>query len=265
VNHPAKGTWFVPGGRILKDESFDAAFERICQTELGITYARAQACFVGAYEHRYETNFHEESGTGTHYVALAYRIQPTKPPDSLPSTQHSGWRWFTKTAAISDPDVHRHVLPYFCVTLSLQGGEARLLAQYEILNARRDSFNNLLWQTPVISLTGLAFLFTIALAPDVTECGRWIAASLAFITALASLQLLMRHRFFEENHATELEKFEKQHGLQPINAQQMSKCSFNPKTWPSYCIWIVILLLFAIAAGVIFFFPSFFVSISKCP
>ena len=28
-NRPARGFWFVPGGRILKNETLDAAFERL--------------------------------------------------------------------------------------------------------------------------------------------------------------------------------------------------------------------------------------------
>ena len=32
-NQPAKGYWFVPGGRIRKDENFRKAFNRILKTE----------------------------------------------------------------------------------------------------------------------------------------------------------------------------------------------------------------------------------------
>jgi colanic acid biosynthesis protein WcaH len=35
TNEPAYGTWFVPGGRVNKDETLDAAFERIATDELG--------------------------------------------------------------------------------------------------------------------------------------------------------------------------------------------------------------------------------------
>jgi hypothetical protein len=34
--------------------------------------------------------------------------------------------------------------------------------QYELIAARRSHYDYLLWQTPVISLTGQAFLFQIA-------------------------------------------------------------------------------------------------------
>lgn len=35
-NRPAQGTWFVPGGRVDKDESLDAAFKRVVSNELGV-------------------------------------------------------------------------------------------------------------------------------------------------------------------------------------------------------------------------------------
>ncbi|MBF4436458.1 NUDIX domain-containing protein, partial [Vibrio anguillarum] len=34
-NRPAQGYWFVPGGRILKDESIAVAFRRLTLNELG--------------------------------------------------------------------------------------------------------------------------------------------------------------------------------------------------------------------------------------
>jgi colanic acid biosynthesis protein WcaH len=51
MNEPAKDTWFVPGGRILKDESLDDAFTRITRSELGIECLRSQACFLGLFTH----------------------------------------------------------------------------------------------------------------------------------------------------------------------------------------------------------------------
>ena len=75
ANEPAKGTWFVPGGRVLKNESLDAAFERITRVELGVALDRADARLLGPYEHLYETNFANAPGIGTHYVALAHEIK----------------------------------------------------------------------------------------------------------------------------------------------------------------------------------------------
>jgi colanic acid biosynthesis protein WcaH len=73
TREPAKNTWFVPGGRIRKNETLDAAFSRITAAELGAPLARSQARLLGVYTHLYETNFAEAAGIGTHYVVLAMR------------------------------------------------------------------------------------------------------------------------------------------------------------------------------------------------
>ena len=93
VNEPARGFWFVPGGRILKGEMLDEAFGRIATAELGNgDWRRSESRLLGVFEHLYETNFASVPGIGTHYVVLAYRIavdvRPT--PSSTRSTR--GWR-----------------------------------------------------------------------------------------------------------------------------------------------------------------------------
>src|SRR5438445_9092197 len=56
-NPPAKGYWFVPGGRIRKDETLNTAFARITQAELGPHAPMTQGSCIGVYEHFYDTNF----------------------------------------------------------------------------------------------------------------------------------------------------------------------------------------------------------------
>ena len=71
VNRPAKDYWFVPGGRVLKDESIEQAFKRLLKIELGIE--NYEPTFKGVYQHFYDDNFSEDDFT-THYVVLAYEI-----------------------------------------------------------------------------------------------------------------------------------------------------------------------------------------------
>jgi len=47
INRPAKGKWFVPGGRILKDETIQEAFSRLTSEELGLTISISEGQFVG--------------------------------------------------------------------------------------------------------------------------------------------------------------------------------------------------------------------------
>lgn len=97
TNEPAKGTWFVPGGRIWKDETLDEAFERIARVELGPgDWNRSTSQLMGAYTHRYPTNFAGVAGIGTHYVVLAHLVDVEHLAD-LPSDQHSSYLWLDHT------------------------------------------------------------------------------------------------------------------------------------------------------------------------
>ena len=112
LNRPAKGFWFVPGGRILKDESFDQAFSRLVKLELGIDLAMHQANFLGPFEHHYDDNFSSESFS-THYVVLVFEILLEREPDQLPDKQHDEYRWFSVTELLESDKVHRHTKWYF--------------------------------------------------------------------------------------------------------------------------------------------------------
>ena len=52
--------------------------------------------------------------------------------------------------------------------------------QYPILAARNQHFNSLLWQTPVLSLTAQAFLFSIALSKGNDTWAIFISSFLAW-------------------------------------------------------------------------------------
>ncbi|VTM57388.1 GDP-mannose mannosyl hydrolase [Klebsiella pneumoniae] len=71
VNSPARGYYFVPGGRILKDETINDAFLRLSLTELGISIPKDLWNFHGVYEHFYEDNKYNKLFS-THYIVLAY-------------------------------------------------------------------------------------------------------------------------------------------------------------------------------------------------
>ena len=113
TNEPARGSWFVPGGSIRKDEPLDAAFRRIAAEELGRPYERSASRFVGVYEHLYPANFREEPGFGTHYVVLAHELRMPHRPEALPQDQHARYRWLDPAALLQDPEVHDNVKAYF--------------------------------------------------------------------------------------------------------------------------------------------------------
>lgn len=116
---PAKGTWFVPGGRIHKDEDLASAFSRIALSELCEELKIENGTFLGCFEHRYPTNFANHPGIGTHYVTLAYQLAAelaTGDGSKLPSSeadQHSEWRFMSVEKLMKDPNVHDNVKLFF--------------------------------------------------------------------------------------------------------------------------------------------------------
>jgi colanic acid biosynthesis protein WcaH len=113
-NRPARGTWFVPGGRILKDETLDAAFARIVDAELGIAkLARSSARFEGVFEHHYSDNFAAEPGVPTHYIVLAYALSLGNTQQIGRPDQHSDYLWLTPAELLARADVHENTKAYF--------------------------------------------------------------------------------------------------------------------------------------------------------
>ena len=110
-NRPAQGFWFVPGGRILKNEPMATAFKRLTLAELGMEFAIETAKLQGPYDHFYSDSVFGDSPS-THYVAIAYQLS-VEHLTHLPKEQHSRYRWFSKTELLAHPDVHPNTKAYF--------------------------------------------------------------------------------------------------------------------------------------------------------
>lgn len=113
LNRPAQGFWFVPGGRIFKNEALDQAFLRLTRDELGCGYEMSQATLLGPYTHLYDDCVfgHEIS---THYVAIAYKLTVVRADLNLPlDIQHARYRWYDKTELLTSDKVHLHTKWYF--------------------------------------------------------------------------------------------------------------------------------------------------------
>jgi len=119
--------------------------------------------------------------------------------------------------------------------------------QYQLVSARRHHYDAMLWQTPAISLTAQAFLLTIALGNG-DPVSRLIASLLAFLAALASAQLLAKHRYFERYNTDLLQEIEAAKQLQPVHERPPEVPGVVG--WSSYRVWLILLLVFAAAAVV---------------
>lgn len=111
-NRPAQGFWFVPGGRIFKDETMATAFKRLTLNELGAEFSISQAQFIGPFEHFYRDNLTEEKFS-THYIALGYRLIVDATQLQLPTDQHSQYVWMSIEELLAHPGVHKHSRWYF--------------------------------------------------------------------------------------------------------------------------------------------------------
>lgn len=249
LDQPARGFWLVPGGRVTKGESLDEAFSRISTAELGVALQRTSARLLGVFTHRYDTNFASAPGVVTHYVVLAFEIEIPLELTNLPRTQHSDFQWWAPSDAAKSESVHPNNFSYFL----LGGGEnspsrsAVWIAQYELLNDRRNSFNHLLWQAPALSLTAQAFLFSIVFSKDVQPADQLLAAVLALAAALASVQLLAKHRAGETEMAVRATKMEIDGGFPPVNGKKDERQT-QSESWylrqSSYSLWLGLLLIF---------------------
>lgn len=112
TNRPAQGYWFVPGGRICKDETFDSAFQRLTKVELGSDYSLDQARFIGVYQHLYDDNF-SGSDFSTHYVVLGYQLALDLSLQHLPSEQHQNYQWWNVEDLLASDLVHDNTKAYF--------------------------------------------------------------------------------------------------------------------------------------------------------
>lgn len=115
VNAPAKGYWFVPGGRVRKNETLDDAFVRLVREELGIEsgITRADAKFLGVFEHFYDDCVFGDD-VSTHYIVLGYEIQLVKIPVLKTLTnQHSCYKWRYTPDFLKSKDIHDFTKNYF--------------------------------------------------------------------------------------------------------------------------------------------------------
>jgi len=150
---------------------------------------------------------------------------------------------------------------------SLEFSEAAGLSAYAAVAARRTSWDSLLWQVPVLSLTAQAFLFVTALGPDSAWWARIIASTLSINLTVLSIRLMARHRQGELNDAHWLADFEREvmklgawaaHGKKFRDDRQ--KVTDIDVGWvgkfiplkPMFAVWVIGLALFGLfSAGII--------------
>lgn len=114
VNAPANGYWFVPGGRVRKNETLDEAFIRLVREELGIEsgVTRSDAKFLGVFEHFYDDCMFGND-VSTHYVVLGYEIFFNNVGMLGRMDQHSMYKWIIESLVKLDDSVNIFTKKYF--------------------------------------------------------------------------------------------------------------------------------------------------------
>jgi len=140
INKPAQGFWFVPGGRIRKNEPVTEAIRRISSSELGTSIEEVE--LLGVFDHIYPGNFLDREGINTHYVSLGYGCRLSDLADLTVDSQHTELRWWGVPALLNSDEVHGNTKAYF-------GGHS--MKRLELCEDFRH-FNSLLWQVPSVGI-----------------------------------------------------------------------------------------------------------------
>lgn len=92
TNHPKKGEWWIPGGRVFKNESLEKAITRKLKEELGVKGITVVKQLWTA-----STPFkRSHQGPPSHTINTAYLVSLPKRELGLGDGQHGEFKWFTK-------------------------------------------------------------------------------------------------------------------------------------------------------------------------
>lgn len=119
-NRPAQGYWFVPGGRILKDETIDTAMVRILEKELSLgkllIESKALVEFRGVYQHFYSDCFAGNVEVSTHYIVLGYCVNIIEDINlDHHDDQHGELKWWGVDTLLRSESVHQYTKDYFLI------------------------------------------------------------------------------------------------------------------------------------------------------
>lgn len=114
INEPAKNYWFVPGGRILKDEKLEKACLRLTKIELGFEIQLNKFMFHMISEHHYRNNlFNDEFSTHCICISYIHELTNEEYKNINITDQHDDISWLSKDEIILRNDVHENVKKYF--------------------------------------------------------------------------------------------------------------------------------------------------------
>ena len=112
-NRPAKNYYFVPGGRILKNENYESTIKRILKNELSLSIKNIKYKLIGVYDHIYKDNVFSEKKINTHYFVCAILIEFKKELKIKNDNQHYKFILQTKSEVLKNKKIHKFSKIYF--------------------------------------------------------------------------------------------------------------------------------------------------------
>lgn len=102
-NQPEKGRWWLPGGRVLKNESLKDAVARFLKKEAGIR--RKAAHFLGFQELFFSPGYFP--GINAHTIGFVFKAKISANSGIFLDEQHSEAKWFSVINRFWHPYVKR--------------------------------------------------------------------------------------------------------------------------------------------------------------
>jgi len=87
----------------------------------------------------------------------------------------------------------------------------------QLAEQRRQVTSQMMWQVPALSIAAQAFLYTRAFDPSTSNAARVVVSIAALISALGTLQLLLKHRYHEEMYSVALDKSRTDRGAESLH------------------------------------------------
>lgn len=102
TNPPMKKQWWIPGGRVLKNELLRDAVKRKAQEEVGFDVEIEKE--IGSYDNIFEDSAFENVKTGTHTIGATFLVKPKNENFEIKVDKTSSdFKWFNKIEDYFNP------------------------------------------------------------------------------------------------------------------------------------------------------------------
>jgi len=114
INSPAKGYYFVPGGRVFKNENLNNALVRILANEVNLKLSDfGSITHKGLYEHIYDDNVFLDTQYNTHYIVYAIELEYLGTGQITLDKQHCKYKFIKTKNLLGSDKVHKFTKNYF--------------------------------------------------------------------------------------------------------------------------------------------------------